>query len=229
LNSEECGELGARRVAASGSMTVSVDGRVGDEVRGEGPGGADGENGIAGGPVDADAMLVTTPTPSLRGAEDAAAPEPAEPADDQVQATRCDQGADHRTVWIGSASQLKAELRARGISELEIAACSEKHDLIELWSVAESGISEVGAPEEAAVHSAPLAAGMCTDSAVAETQKQDHLVTRPLASLTRPAFMYYVQEQWDLPHVRSPRRTSNLACTSPLSCRRRQRKLRARP
>ena len=168
-----------------------------DALRGEGAGGADGALGIAAGPVDACAMLVTAPAVSLPprspndDSADAAAPEPAEPADDQAQANCCDEGADRHTVWSGSASQLKAEPRARGISEQEIDACCEKHELIELLakerSVAESGISEVGA-EEAAANAAPLAAGMCTDSAMAETQKQDHLVTRPLDSQPPPAF-----------------------------------------
>jgi hypothetical protein len=162
---------------------MSVDGRVcnDDAPRGEEPGCADGAHGIAAGPVDAGAMLVATPEVSLPprspNHDSADAPNPAEPADDQAQATCCDEGADLRTVWSGSASQLKAELRARGISEQEITSCSEKDELVELLaterSVAESGISEVGAPEEAAVNAMPLVA----DSAMAETHNHHHLVT----------------------------------------------------
>jgi hypothetical protein len=137
-------------------------------------------------------MLVAIQTVSLPPRspidDSASAPEPAEPADDQAQATCCDEGADRRTVWSGSASQLKAELRARGISEQEIAECSEKHELIKLLakerSVAERGILEVGAPEEEAVNDATA------DSAMAETHKQDHLVTpfvpSPRASTKNP-------------------------------------------
>ncbi len=95
------------------------------------------------------------------------APERADSAvrlDDQGQAGRCHAQADHGAGnW--SASQLKAELKARGVSELAITACSEKRELIELLAaatdtgrgVAEGMVSEAGGmvvPEAAAGHAA---------------------------------------------------------------------------
>jgi len=128
--------------------------------------------------------------------------ESAERPDDQGQAERCHAQADHGAGnW--SASQLKAELKARGISELAITACSEKRELVELLAAAtdigrgmadgtasEAGAVESTAPEAAAGHAAVWGAPGADDALPRQSPTENVSPGEPEAAAARQMRCY---------------------------------------